>query len=84
MNKFDILFYGGIVALLAIGAALQLTDAKTETKQAIADYAYMVCSEARAEINGASEEACGKVLDKGGLTFNCNESGTRCLVESDK
>ena len=43
--------------------------------------AYEICTEARAEYNGASEQACGDALDREGKIFMCNKAGDICWTE---
>ena len=43
--------------------------------------AYDICTEARAEYNGASEEACGDALDREQSVFLCNKAGDICWTE---
>lgn len=43
--------------------------------------AYDICMEARAEINGASEQACGEALDREQSIFLCNKAGDICWTE---
>lgn len=43
--------------------------------------AQAICTEARQEINGASEQACGEALDREQAVFLCNKAGTICWTE---
>lgn len=43
--------------------------------------AYDICTEARAEINGASEQACSEALDREQSVFLCSKDGTVCWTE---
>ena len=43
--------------------------------------AYEICTEARAEYNGASEQACGDALDREQSVFLCNKAGDICWTE---
>lgn len=43
--------------------------------------AQQICTEARAEIDGASEQACSDALDREQSIFLCNKAGTVCWTE---
>lgn len=43
--------------------------------------AYEICTASRAEISGASEQACSDALDREQSAFLCNKDGTICWTE---
>ena len=43
--------------------------------------AFDICTEARAEYSGASEEACSDALDREQSIFMCNKAGDICWTE---
>lgn len=43
--------------------------------------AYDICTSARQELDGASEQKCADALDKESSIFMCNKDGTVCWTE---
>lgn len=43
--------------------------------------AYDICTSARQELDGASEQRCADALDKEQSIFMCNKAGTVCWTE---
>lgn len=70
------------VALVVTG---QYAEARKDERAAKRDYVYQLCNDARQELSGASEEACGQAQDSTNTEFLCEANNmspsTYCWVE---
>lgn len=74
-----------ITLVLGVVIGFQYRDSVVELRLAKHEYVYHICNDARLEVSGESEEACGQAQDRTGTEFFCHannqDPSTTCWVE---
>lgn len=74
-----------LTLVLGIIVGLEYRSSVVELRLAKHEYVYHICSEARLEVSGESEQACGDAQDRTGTEFLCEKNNqdpsTVCWVE---
>lgn len=70
------------VIVLAAFAVSEYVDAEKDLLRNKLDYAGYICNKANAEIDGRSEDECGRMLDETNMQYTCNFDRSRCWLEA--
>ena len=74
-----------IITLVGVAVVSDYRGARAELSTAKREYVYQICNSARQEVNGQSEQECGRAQDRTGTEFLCEQRNAdpsnHCWVE---